>query len=409
VTQRKLHNDTNARYIYILLFVITAFALHVRTIAQEQVIPAEAKLLTKFHFEMLTGGVVIIQAMLNDFPDTLNFILDTGSGGISLDSTTVDYFKLKVTPSTRMIRGIAGIKNISYALSQTLHFPRLAVERLDCHIVNYDLLSSVYGIRIDGIMGYSFLNRYIVKVNYDNYQVEIWSPGTLKYPRAGFLMKPRINGLPIVAAAVRDDRTASSNFYFDTGAGLCLLMSEDFSRDSAILKKKKKITPTQGEGLGGKKPMRITTVKEVKVGPYRFRNVPAHIFDDEFSLTAYPELGGLIGNDLLRRFNLIINYREKEIHMQPNTHYSEPFDYSYTGLGIYLENGIIVVEDVIEGSPGEKAGLKVGDIIVGIDNNFSGNLHLYKGLLQQPYASLKIVINRGGEVRVHVLTVRSIL
>ena len=28
----------------------------------------------------------------------MNFILDTGSGGISLDSTTAEYFKLKRVP-----------------------------------------------------------------------------------------------------------------------------------------------------------------------------------------------------------------------------------------------------------------------------------------------------------------------
>ena len=29
---------------------------------------------------------MLIRAQLNDIPDSLNFILDTGSGGISLDS-----------------------------------------------------------------------------------------------------------------------------------------------------------------------------------------------------------------------------------------------------------------------------------------------------------------------------------
>ena len=35
------------------------------------------------------------------------------------------------------------------------------------------------------------------------------------------------------------------------------------------------------EGLGGKIDMELTVTTEVKVGPYRFRNVPTYIFDDE--------------------------------------------------------------------------------------------------------------------------------
>jgi hypothetical protein len=35
----------------------------------------------------------------------------------------------------------------------------------------------------------------------------------------------------------------------------------------------------------------------------------------------------------------------------PNSHFNESFDYAYTRLGIYYENGKIIVEDVIKDSP----------------------------------------------------------
>ena len=220
-----------------------------------------AYLLTSFPFITLSGGIIILQGRLDDFPDTLNFILDTGSGGVSLDSSTVSYFHLPVTPSERRVRGIGSFRKISYVTGQTLHLPNLTVEHLDFHINNYDLLTSVYGVKIDGIIGYSFLSRYIVKIDYDKSMLEIWEPGTIKYPRGGFLLKPVINGIPVFDASVSDGNTTSSHFYFDTGAGLCLLMSEDFERDSSILKKGKRIIETQAEGLGGKTPMKLTTDK----------------------------------------------------------------------------------------------------------------------------------------------------
>src|SRR5688500_19031773 len=76
--------------------------------SQEEFIEPPSRLLTRIPFTQLTGGVVIIQARLDDFPDTLNFILDSGSSGISLDSLTVAYFGLKPVPTDRTIRGIAG-------------------------------------------------------------------------------------------------------------------------------------------------------------------------------------------------------------------------------------------------------------------------------------------------------------
>jgi hypothetical protein len=68
-------------------------------------------------------------------------------------------------------------------------------------------------------------------------------------------------------------------------------------------------------------------------------------------------VGGLLGNDLLRRFNLIVNYPQREIHLMPNTHFPEPFDYAYTGMATYYLDGNIVVEDIVPGSPADKAGL----------------------------------------------------
>ena len=377
--------------------------------AQELFTPPQSQFITRMPFTLLSGGVVIIKATLNDFPDTLNFILDTGSGGISLDSVTVQDLKLPVTPSARTIRGIAGIRRISFVINQSLHLPGITVEKLDFHINDYEILTSVYGFRIDGIIGYSFFKRYIVKVNYDLGMLEVWTQGEIKYPRNGHLLKPKINNLPVIEARVRDENTSTTKYFFDTGAGLCFLFTEEYLKDSAILKKGKKIIETQGEGLGGKKLMRLTTVKEVKLGPYKFRNVPAHIFEDEFNLTSYPELGGLIGNDLLRRFNIIMNYEKSEFHLLPNTHFNDAFDYSYSGLSIYLVDGNVVVEDVMKNSPGEKAGLLTGDIIIGINTNLSGSMQVYKTILQTPGRKIKILIMREGVPFVKYLKVVSIL
>ncbi|HUP13525.1 MAG TPA: retroviral-like aspartic protease family protein, partial [Niastella sp.] len=276
--------------------------------AQEEFIPPPAKLIAKFPFRLLTGGIITLKARLSNFPDTLNFILDTGSGGISLDSATASYLKIPTALSDRTIRGIAGVRRVYFSYRQTLHLPDLNVENLDFHINDYDVLTSAYGEKIDGIIGLSFLARYIVAVDYDSLKIAVYTKGTIKYPRGGFLLRPTINTIPIMGANIRDNRPLTSRFYFDTGAGMCLLLSADFVSDSNFVKPKRKWYATQAEGLGGKAPMKQGVIKQIQVGPYKFRNVPTYIFDDEYNVTAYPALGGLIGNDLLRRFNLIINY-----------------------------------------------------------------------------------------------------
>lgn len=358
---------------------------------------------------MFTGGVILIKGSINNLPDSLNFILDTGSGGISLDSVTALSLKVPITPSDKTIRGIAGVRTVSFAYNNNLKLPGLSVDSLNFHINDYDILTSVYGERIDGIIGYSFFNRYIVKIDYDSMKIHVFSKGSMKYPRGGHLLKPLLVNLLIQSATIGEDVSRFSRFYFDTGAGLCLLLSQDFVQDSAVISPQRKRVITQVEGMGGKKMMELTVVKNFKLGPYKFKKVPAYVFDDEFNVTSYPYLGGLIGNDILRRFNTIINYEKRDVYLIPNTHFRDPFDYSYTGLNFYYINNKVIVTEVMKGSPAEQAGIKEGDEIIGINNILTKNMLALKNALQVPGEKAKILVQREEGPVLITMRVKSIL
>ncbi|MGN6421166.1 MAG: aspartyl protease family protein [Pseudobacter sp.] len=377
--------------------------------AQEILTGPPAREIAAFPFRLLTGGIITVKAKFANFPDTLNFILDTGSGGISLDSTTVDSLQIPTTMSDRTIRGIAGIRQVRFVYNQSLQLPGLKVDSLNFHVNDYTVLTSAYGEKIDGIIGYSFLNRYIIKIDYDSSKIYVLTRGAIKYPKGGFVLKTLLVNIPILQTEVRDAKEIASRFYFDTGAGMCLLLSSDFVQDSALVKTRRRWYATQAEGLGGKAPMRQGVIKQVRLGPYKFRNVPTYIFEDEFNVTSYPYLGGLVGNDLLRRFNLIINYEHRHIYMTPNSHFKDVFDYSYTGLGMYLLDGEIQIVDIMPGSPAETAGFLPGDIVLAVGNNFSKNIQAYKNLLQSPGEKLKVLVLREQGPVVLTLKVKNIL
>lgn len=377
--------------------------------AQEEFIKPPSKEITTIPFTQLTGGIVIIRATLGTFPDTLNFVLDTGSSGISLDSSTAEYLGVHPVPTDRTIRGIAGIKNVSFLYKQQLHFPGLTIDSLDFHINDYGILTAVYGEQIDGIIGYSVLSRYILKVNYDSLKITFCTQGPIRYPRGGYMLRPAINQLVAQPLRVRDASSVNSRFLYDMGAGVCMLLSRDFVEDSDFLDKKRKSSTKEGEGLGGKLDMELRVMKEIRLGPYKFRNIPVFVFDDQSNVTNYPYMGGILGNDILRRFNVILNYDKGEIHLTPNSHFASPFDYSYSGLELYLINGVIIAGDVAKNSPAEAAGIKEGDEIIAVNKSFSQNLDQYKVALQTPNEKIKIIIRRNGELKEIEFKVKSIL
>ena len=384
-------------------------AVSISATAQEQFVDGPARLLTSFRFKQLSGGVIMFNARFGNFPDTLNFILDTGSGGISLDSTTVDYFRITPTPSDMTILGIAGIRKVSFIYNQKLHLPGLSVDSLNFHINNYDILTQVYGEKIDGIVGFSLLSRYIFNINYDSSKISIFTNGRIKYPRGGWLYEPILRTLPVQTARIRDAVTTNSRFLFDIGAGLCLMLNKDFLEDSNFLDKKRVLYAKEAEGVGGKVDMHMTVIKEMRMGPYRFKNIPVFVFDDTYNITSYPYLSGIIGNDILRRFNLILNYAKREFYFMPNSHYQDGFDYAYSGIELYYVDGDIILGDVAIGSPAEAAGLREGDVLIGINNMLNANIQQFKTALQAAGQKIRIIISRDDKLMEFSFKIKSIL
>lgn len=380
------------------IFVLTLLALcPVKGRSQELFDEPPSRFISSFSFVMLNGGVILIRATVNDYADSLNFILDTGSGGISLDSSTVAELGIPIAPSERTIKGIGGIRKVSFLYDARLKLPGLEVDNLNFHVNDYSILTSVYGIKIDGIIGYGFFSRYIVNINYDFLQINVFTKGEYKYPSAGFMLFPMFTALPMQSIQFTDSRKFIQRFYLDTGAGLNFLLSDRYINDSAVLRRKRKPpVVTQAEGVGGKMSMRLTTVKEIKVGPYRFRHVPTFLFKDEYNVTNYPFVGGLLGNDILRRFNITFNYGKQQVHILPNVHFKDDFDYAYSGLSIYYIDNRIIVDDVVPASPAEKAGFKKEDVIVAINNNTSNNIQTYKTIMQTLGQKLRFLVIRDG-------------
>ena len=394
-----------------LIILTHLILLFTNSFTQENIeVSTKAKLITKIPFTQLMGSLVVIQATVDTSSTVLNFLLDTGSGGISLDSATVEKLGFTIQPTEKIIRGIAGVRKVPFTYGHYLNFAEHTTDTFSFHINNYELLSSVYGIEINGIIGYSFLKKYIVKIDYDNLQLELYTPGSIKYPRGGYLIKPNFTTLPLPYFSLgTKNNMVLQRYIFDTGAGLCFLLNKKFTQDKTLFTQNHKLYRTQAEGLGGKKEMDITVIKSIKIGPYKFKNVPVYIFDDEFNATSYPSNAGIIGNDLLRRFNVVLNYPEKEIYLKPNSKFSDAFDYSYTGLNIYLIDNKIIIGNIAKNSPAEKAGFKEGDTIIAIDNAFYKNIKAIKLALQNAGTKVNVLISRNNKLEMILLDITNIL
>lgn len=393
------------RYVYSIMLLCCGLPV---AQAQEIYTPPPSEHVTTVPFVLAAESVVLVRGVMPDYSDTLTFVLDTGSSGISLDSTVAQQLGLVPVPSDISIRGVAGIRQAFFLYNRQLKLGGALIDSLDFHINDYQFLSYVYGERIDGVIGYALFSRYIVKVNYDSLTMELHTLGSMKYPRGGHLLRPFIRTLPVHMAQINDSRRVNSRFLLDVGAGLPLILTQDFDEDSAVIRSRRKRFPLDAYGVGGKLTMDLTLVRTFRLGPYRFRRVPVLVFDDVYNVTSYPYLGGLIGNQILKRFNAIFNYAKREIHIKPNSLFREPFSYWYSGLELYAIDGKIIIGSVVKGSPADLAGAREGDVVLSVGNDLSQDFNQYRRMLMYSGRRVPMIVRRGDALETFTIRVQRI-
>lgn len=360
--------------------------------------PAPAKFLARLGFTEFNGGVILLKASVEGFSDTLNFILDSGSGGASIDSSNCEEFKIVPKSSDSSVYGIGGKRQAKFIYQRRLLFKGLTTPPVNFHVNDYSLLSSVYGIKIDGLLGYHFFRNYIIKINFDRSYMDVYAPGSYNYGKRGHLLNPVISFIPSQNSPAEEKEEKMLNLFLDSGAGLAILLTDDAANDINLLNGDKKPVTILAEGMSDKVEMLLTTLNKIKVGPYTFKDIPTFIYRDSINTFHYPSVAGLLGNELMSRFNVTYNYPSAQIHIVPNKRFKHKFDYSYTGMSVYYHDGSIIIEEIVPGSPADIFGFKSGDILVGINNNFSGNLLNYKNMLNKENEQMTLYIKRKGAV-----------
>ena len=79
-----------------------------------------------------------------------------------------------------------------------------------------------------------------------------------------------------------------------------------------------------GRGLSGDIYGQKGVISSLKLGSFHLENVETHFAPAEIR-SKQENADGIIGNNTLRRFNVIFDYEGGKLYLKPNSHFSEPF------------------------------------------------------------------------------------
>jgi C-terminal processing protease CtpA/Prc len=135
----------------------------------------------------------------------------------------------------------------------------------------------------------------------------------------------------------------------------------------------------------------------IQLGRFTIHNPVAIFFQDKQGVMASPEFDGVIGAEILRRFKVVFDYSRQQMILEPNRHFSEPYEYDMAGILLVVEGAGFRVKQVLEDSPATAAGLREGDLITAVNGRADLTLEELRQMFMRKGRSYRLSLKRGDE------------
>ncbi len=223
------------------------------------------------------------------------------------------------------------------------------------------------GMKIDGMVGYQLLARFLTTIDYANSALTLAVPSALpaSAPGAAAIAFYFDGTIPRIPVAV-DGVTTSAEV--DTGNRAGLELSSAFLATHPAIAALAKTAPTVvGFGVGGPSYARLGRISTLQIGPYAVSNSVASFTVANKGVLDDPFNPANVGDAIWRRFELTFDYAHNQLLLAKNAVFDTPFTYDRSGLFLIDATGAYTVLSVLADSPAAAAGLAKGDVILGIN------------------------------------------
>ncbi|WP_345950042.1 hypothetical protein ABDD95_01025 [Mucilaginibacter sp. PAMB04274] len=232
---------------------------------------------------------------------------------------------------TLMLNFDTGATEVSFtndALKQKVKsHPELYKTRYGIKIGNQTYHSKIYDIQLagnntDGLLGWDLFDGMIVELDYDHNQLILHSkmPKHLMHDRKYSKFKIRyIKNRPFIESELTQSGNKNKGwFLFDLGYQRTVMLDNDLLREARFpTEKMAVIKKTIMHGVRGNEvPVTTASLEILKLGNLELRDVPAQIMEQNKPMRGVNI--HILGTDVLKRFNTILDFQNNLIYLKPN-------------------------------------------------------------------------------------------
>ena len=369
-----------------------------------------------------THNFILIDTRFNQ-QIPVRFIYDTGAEHTLLFNR--EYTDLLGIKYDRKIKVIGSdLSNDLYAYvcpSIPIDIKDLDPRYTDVVVLEEDVfhIDELTGVNIGGLIGSSFFRNYIVKFDYKRQELTLFHPKYFKKPNkkyAEFDIQIKA-GKPYIktTCTLQNGTKVETLLLIDTGAGLPLLLHNNSSE--MMFLPPNIVEGKLGMGLGGYVKGYLGRIKGFTLGEFEFENIITSFqnLDSAFINNPINFRNGIIGNQILSRFEMIIDYNKQKLYLKPITKYNKSFKVDRSGLVIFAYGPKLnqyIVQDVLADSPASNLGIKKGDLITkinGIPTSILDLHHVSSRFYKKAGKTITLQISRNGQISKKNIILRDLI
>ena len=310
------------------------------------------------------------------------FIFDTGADSSALVKDRAKELGIESKGSIEG-EGSGGSADVGLIPDVTLELPGVEIPTKMIAEFPDPGLSAIAGQRFEGVIGYDVISRFVVRLDYQNKTMTLYDPATFHYSGPGSAIPITFrngNNLNIPGKIEAPGRAPiNALFTIDTGSSGSIDLNTPFVDANHLLDAVGKTIAGSSYGLGGRSTHLVGRLASVQIGPYKIAQPIAEFSRDTKGTEANPDRDANVGGQILSRFTIYLDYAHNRMILEPNAHLNDPFEYDMSGLRLVSPPPFdrVVVNDVRDGSPAARAGIKKGDVITSVNGVPTSKYSLY--------------------------------
>jgi len=305
-----------------------------------------------------------------------NFVFDTGADGLYFDSiyySSNSFRKFKYINAMLPGAGSGGSQRV-IVITDTVNFK---FESYSNNLAFIPVLSlkPILGDFADGIFGKQDFANKILEINYLHEFIrlhnDIIAIDVSDYVKIN--MKKERNRLMVpVTIQINDAVTIQDHLLLDIGSGGSIAITSATAKKYKLSDRIINKIPyyTKYGGISGHSSSSDFRAYSIEIGNYKLGSVTMSYSEDKSGALSRDYHAGLLGNGILERFDVVIDFVNDDLYLKPNQNYNKSFNFSKLGFS-YVDRNVTmnawIVTGLYKGSNAEIAGLEIDDKIISVN------------------------------------------